>query len=92
MTGTDASRSSAASLATGNPDRSGVIDEARRTQMVCIFQTGQKTAGAYPKQRFGVGVPWRSHRRTDHHDDSRYSVRSFVDEGRRSAERLRGQF
>ena len=90
--GTDISRSSGASLAPGNRNRSGVIDEARRGQMVGIFQTGQKTAGAHPNQRFGVGVPGRSHRRTDHNNHSRYSVRSFVDEGRWNAERLRGQF
>ena len=42
MTGTDASRSSAASLATGNQNRSGVIDEERRGQVVCISRPDKK--------------------------------------------------
>src|SRR6266550_3810130 len=51
------------------------------------------TPCAYPhsNQGFGVGISRRSNRRADYNDDSRYSVRSLVDQSRRNAEGLRCQ-
>ena len=59
--------------------------------MVCVFPTRQETAGAHSNQGFGVGISRRSNRRADYNDDSRYSVRSLVDQSRRNAEGLRCQ-
>lgn len=59
--------------------------------MVWVFSTRQETTGSNSYERFGFGVSRRSNRRPDHDDDSRYSVRSLVDQGRWIAEGLRRQ-